>query len=433
VARGVLSYTHEVFSGERKYLLDLPVVPGAGAIGRVREVGPDATRLVKGDWVYCDPTVRSRDDGLSPDITLQGLSARDAGGLRLQKHFRDGSWAEQMRVPTENVKRIGAIDETDAASWCKLGTLLVPYGGFLAAKLQPGETVLVSGATGNFGSAAVAVALAMGAARVVAPGRNETILQELTRRFGDRVRTVKLGGNEDDDRERMKRAASGPIDCVIDIMPPSVSTTTVRAALMTVRPYGRVVLMGGVGMLGGSGLELPYPWIMRNCISIHGAWMYPPEAAIRLVGLIRSGLLRLDGYEIVTFDLDHANEAVAHAAANAGPFKMTVIGPKSWRGELSISGREARMPSASCGERNSPSARASAAAAPMRVPDRSASRPCSAAAARSAVARKARALAARRELSPPAGAEAAASACAPARLSAADAPASSVADFVRWV
>ena len=95
---------------------------------------------------------------------------------------------------------------------------------------------------------------------------------------------MKLGGNEDDDRERMKQAASGPIDCVVDIMPLSVPTTTVRAALMTVRPYGRAVLMGGVGMLGGSGLELPDPWIMRSCISIHGAWMCPPEAAIRLSG-----------------------------------------------------------------------------------------------------------------------------------------------------
>ena len=327
VATRVLSSANEVFSGERKYLLDLPVVPGPGAIGRVRAVGPDATHLVKGDWVYCDPTVRSRDDVLSPDITLQGWSARDEGGLRLQKHFRDGSWAEQMRVPTENVKRIGAIDDADAASWCALGTLLVPYGGFLAANLQPGETVLVSGATGNFGSAAVAVALAMGAACVVAPGRNEKVLNDLARRFGDRVRTVKLSGNEDGDRERMKQKAPGPIDCVLDIMPPSVGTMTVRAALMTVRPYGRVVLMGGVGMLGGPGLELPYPWIMRSCITIHGAWMYPPEATIRLVGLIRSGLLRLDHYDATTFDLDHANEAVAHAAANAGPFKMTVIRP----------------------------------------------------------------------------------------------------------
>jgi alcohol dehydrogenase len=327
VATRVLSYMNEVFSGERNYVLDLPVIPGPGGIGRVRATGPDATKLAVGDWVFCDPTVRSRDDAVAPDITLQALTARDAGGMRLQKHFRHGSFAEQMRVPTENVKRLGAITTEEASRWCALGTMLVPYGGFLAANLKPGETVLVSGATGNFGSAAVAVALAMGAARVVAPGRNEKILNDLVRRFGTRVRPVKLSGNENDDREQMKRAAQGPIDCVFDIMPPSVSPTVVRAAIMTVRDYGRVVLMGGVGMAGGPGLELPYPWIMRNCITIHGVWMYPPDAATRLIALVRSGLLRLDEYEVKAFDLDHANEAVAHAAANSAPFKMTVIRP----------------------------------------------------------------------------------------------------------
>jgi NADPH:quinone reductase-like Zn-dependent oxidoreductase len=327
VATRVLSYANEVFSGERKYLLELPVVPGPGAIARVRAVGPDATHLAAGDWVYCDPTVRSRDDALNPDITLQGWSARGEGGLRLQKHFRHGSWAEQVLVPTENVKPIGPIAEADAVQWCALGTLLVPYGGFLAAKLQPGETVLISGATGNFGSAAVAVALAMGAACVIAPGRNEEVLEDLARRFGHRLRPIKLSGNEEDDSERMRRAAPGPIDCVLDILPPSAGTTTVRAAAMTVRPYGRVALMGGVGMLGGAGLELPYPWIMRNCITIHGVWMYPPEATLGLVNLIKSGLLRLDHFKATTFDLDHANEAVTRAAANSGPFKMTVILP----------------------------------------------------------------------------------------------------------
>ncbi len=212
VATRVLSYANEVLSGERKYVLDLPVIPGPGAIGRVRAFGPDATHLAKGDWVFCDPTVRSRDDVRSPDITLQGLVAAGEGGLRLAKHFHDGSWAEQMRTPTENVKRIAAINEADATAWCALGTLLVPYGGFLAANLQAGETVLVSGATGNFGSSAVTVALAMGAACVVAPGRNEKVLKDLSRRFGERVRTVKLSGDENDDREMMKRAAPGPIE-----------------------------------------------------------------------------------------------------------------------------------------------------------------------------------------------------------------------------
>jgi threonine dehydrogenase-like Zn-dependent dehydrogenase len=123
----------------------------------------------------------------------------------------------------------------------------------------------------------------------------------------------------------MKRAAPGPIDCVLDILPPFAPVTAVRAALMTVRPYGRVALMGGVGLPAGAGLELPDPWIMRNCITIYGVWMYPPDATIRLIRLIRAGLPRLSHFEATSFDLDHANDAVAHAAANSGPFKMTVI------------------------------------------------------------------------------------------------------------
>jgi alcohol dehydrogenase len=327
MATRVLAYMNEVFSGERKYMLALPVVPGPGAIGRVRLTGPDATQLAAGDWVYCDPTVRSRDNALAPDITLQGLSARGDGGLRLQRYFRDGSWAQQIRVPTENAIPIGAIDRADAARWCALGTLLVPYGGFLAAKLQAGETVLVNGATGAFGSAGVAVALGMGAACIIATGRNENALADLARRYGPRLRPVKMHGNEEDDRNRILQAAPGPIDCVMDLLPPAANTIQVRTALMVVRPYGRVVLMGGVGMLGGAGLDLPYPWIMRNCITIHGQWMYPAQATTLMVGLIRGGLVKLDHFDVTAFGLDDANEAVAHAAANSGPFKMTVIQP----------------------------------------------------------------------------------------------------------
>ena len=64
---------------------------------------------------------------------------------------------------------------------------------------------------------------------------------------------------------------------------------------------------------------------MRNCVTIDGAWIYPPDAATRLIALIRSGLLQFDPYDIIGVDLDHANDAVAHAAAHAGPFEKTVI------------------------------------------------------------------------------------------------------------
>lgn len=327
VAAGVLPYMAEVLSGRRNYLLTLPVAPGAGAIGRVRAIGPDATRLTVGDWVACDPTVRARDDALTPDITLQGLSARGEGGLRLQRHFHHGSFAERMLVPTENVFPIGPIDPAEAGLWTALSLLLVPYGGLLAANLKAGETLLVSGSTGNFGSAGVAVALAMGAGCVVAPGRNEAMLEQLARRFGHRVRTVKITGDEAADRERMQRAAPGPIDCVLDLLPPSADAKAVRAAAMTAREYGRVVLMGGVGMLGGEDLALPYPWIMRNCVTIIGQWMYPPEANTRMIALIRSGLIDLTHWNVTEFDLDHANDAVTHAARDGGPFNRHVIRP----------------------------------------------------------------------------------------------------------
>ncbi len=248
-AAAILPYAREVFSGERRYLLDLPVIPGLGAIGRVRATGPDATHLAPGDWVSCDPTIRSRDGRPTPDITLQGWSGRGPGGLALQRHYGHGSFAEQVLVPTENVHPIGAIAVADAGRWTALGQCLVPYGGLLAGALRPGETVLVSGATGNFGSTAVAVALAMGAGCVVAAGRDERLLTGLPGRFGDRVRPVRLTGDEAADRDRLAAAGPAPIDLVLDLLPPEADPRAVRAAAMSVREYGRVVLMGGVGML----------------------------------------------------------------------------------------------------------------------------------------------------------------------------------------
>jgi alcohol dehydrogenase len=325
VATRILNYMGEVLSGARNYVLETPVIPGAGAIGRVRALGADATHLKVGDWVYCDPTVRSRDNALNPDITLQGLSARGEGGLRLQRHFHDGSWAEQIRLPTENAIPIGPVDEKDAGAWGAIGSFLVPYGGFLAGNLRAGETVLVSGATGNFGCRATELALAMGAGCVIATGRNRAALEQLALRFGPRVRTVAMTGDEATDQQAMMAAAPGPIDLVFDILPPAASSVQARAAIMAVRPHGRVVLMGGVNMQGGPGLELPYAWIMRNCVTIHGVWMYPPHAPAALAKLMRAGLLSMDGMEVKRFALDNVNDAIAHAAANAGPFQRTEL------------------------------------------------------------------------------------------------------------
>jgi NADPH:quinone reductase-like Zn-dependent oxidoreductase len=204
---------------------------------------------------------------------------------------------------------------------------VIPYGGLLAGGLAAGETLLVSGATGNLGSSAVAVTLAMGAGRVVAPGRNQAALDLLADRFGPLVRPVPLTGDEAGDRAAMSAAADGPIDMVIDLLPPSAPSSAARTAAMTVREYGRVVLMGGVGMLGGDDLALPYPWIMRNSITVRGQWMYPRTANVGIIRLLASGILDLAAERVRSFGLNAVNEAVTYAASHGGPFDRTTLTP----------------------------------------------------------------------------------------------------------
>lgn len=95
-------------------------------------------------------------------------------------------------------------------TWADRGlTLLVPYGGFLAADLKAGEMLLVSGATGNFGSSGIAVALAMGAGCVVAPGRNETVLsgdEAADRKQTSHPRHAKAGCDVSRERPRCSTA-----------------------------------------------------------------------------------------------------------------------------------------------------------------------------------------------------------------------------------
>jgi NADPH:quinone reductase-like Zn-dependent oxidoreductase len=55
------------------------------------------------------------------------------------------------------------------------------------ARLQPGETVLINGATGSAGRLAVQLAKYLGAGKVIATGRNDSELQELRSLGADAV------------------------------------------------------------------------------------------------------------------------------------------------------------------------------------------------------------------------------------------------------
>jgi alcohol dehydrogenase len=66
---------------------------------------------------------------------------------------------------------------------------------------------------------------------------------------------------------------------------------------------------------------------MHNETTVRGVWMYRREAIPRMVQMVRAGLIDLAQFELTEFALDDVNEAVVHAAANAGPRQLTVLRP----------------------------------------------------------------------------------------------------------
>jgi len=106
--------------------------------------------------------------------------------------------------------------------------------------LTPGETVVVLGAGGVVGQAAIQLALLSGAGRVIAVARSVAALE----------RAIRLGAEEavqllpDDDPAALAdrlRVASGPADLVLD----PVFGVPAAAALRVLRPGGRLVNLGG--------------------------------------------------------------------------------------------------------------------------------------------------------------------------------------------
>lgn len=255
LATNIISYARDVYNGKRAYPFPQPLIPGSSAIGRIAAVGPDATKLQPGDLVFVDCMVRSRDD--PSDAFLAGVHEGYTPGSRklMREVYRDWTLAEYCRVPLESLTVFDAAKLTNRPSdggrgysveqLSAVSRLLVPYGGLKDIELQAGQTVIVAPATGPFGSAAVLVALAMGA-RVIAMGRNKDTLRALEDKvlFPERVETVPITGDVQADCSALKQ--HGPIDAYFDIGPPEAHASThIKSCILALRQGGRVSLMGG--------------------------------------------------------------------------------------------------------------------------------------------------------------------------------------------
>lgn len=295
LAAGILSYMKEIYDGTRKYPYVTPLTTGSSAIGRIHAVGPDSTSLQVGQLVMFDSTIRSRDD--PSHIFLSALSqGSSAGSRQLMSYWTDGSHAEYIKTPLENVnplnedRLLGELGYT-VPELLSMLRMSVPWGGMSDIDLRPGETVIVAPATGPFGRAAVHVALAIGA-RVIAMGRNTKVLEQLqtshaTQHPADRLLTVPITGDFEQEKAALAKAAgSRPIDAYYDISPPAAANGSFfQAAILSLRHSGRVSLMGGQL----EEVKIPYRQIMRLNLQLKGKWMYERSDIPKLVRLIESG------------------------------------------------------------------------------------------------------------------------------------------------
>lgn len=196
-------------------------VPGLEVAGSVVEVGERVASWAPGDRVF-------------------GL----VGG---------GGLASRVVVHERSVTRVpDRLDPQAAAAVPE--AFITAHDALRQGGLVPGATVLVDGATGAVGSAAVAIARTSGA-RVLAPARTR-----------DAARAISAIGAEpvDDDRDAIA-AAAGPrgVDLAVEL----VGGDRVATAVDVLAVGGRVVV---VSVAGGSTVELDLLRLMVRRATIRG-------------------------------------------------------------------------------------------------------------------------------------------------------------------
>ncbi len=196
----------------------LPYLPGSEISGTVTAIGSEVNGLEVGDSVL----------GLVP-----------AGGF-----------ADYVCVRADNLYRYpDALSAIDAAGlFVNYATAL--YGLRDCGDLQPEQTVLVLGAAGGVGSAAIAVAKAMGA-RVIAAASNEPKRTAAASFGADHV----LDYTRDDWRDNLRMLTS---DTGLDLAYDPVGGPASETAFRSLSPGGKLLVVGfASGEIPRIALNLP--------------------------------------------------------------------------------------------------------------------------------------------------------------------------------
>jgi len=277
--------------------LDFPRIQGGDVAGTVVASGDATNAGLVGSRVLVDP---ANYDG-------PGLDARPVDVLGSE---RDGGFAEYVVVPAARAHSVEGSPLSDV----ELAGLPIAYGTALGmlerGSVSPGDTVLVTGASGGVGLAAVQLARSRGA-RVVAVCSADK---------GDAVRTA--GADVVVDRLRGQvaaeaaEAAPAGYDAVIDV----VAGDTVGQSLGLLRGGGRWVIAGA---LGGWAVNLDVRRLYLANLSLVGSTMHTPRIFDLLVEVARQGALR--PIVAATYSLEEVPEAQTQLALRRHVGKLVVV------------------------------------------------------------------------------------------------------------
>ena len=174
-----------------------------------------------------------------------------------------GSYAERTLVPADvPIELPDALDDGVAvalgvsglAAWLPLAW---------RAQLQPGETVLILGATGVVGQLAVQAARLLGAGRIVAAGRDAEMLARAAQLGADATVDLREAGDGAGLTAAFREAAGGDVDVVHD----PLWGAPAAAALEALGTNGRHVQLG---QSAGAEATLPSASIRGRHIDVRG-------------------------------------------------------------------------------------------------------------------------------------------------------------------
>ena len=252
-----------------------PWVMGADATGDVEEIGESARGVSVGDRVVINPGISDR----SCDFCNAGEHSLCVRFGLLGEHH-PGTMAEQVVVPSANVRVIPPTVPNDVAAAFTLATLTAWRMVVTRARVRPGERVLIQGIGGGVALAALQICKALGA-EVWVTSRSAAKL----------ARARALGADESFDtgaadvaREIRARTGKRGVDVVVD----SVGTATWTQSLGALARGGRLVTCGATS---GPMVETDARRLFWNQWSILGSTMGNDAEFDAVVAELREGRL----------------------------------------------------------------------------------------------------------------------------------------------